>query len=325
MDWGERIEGMTSGYRDSCILVAALKTGIFEALGTGWRTPTAVAASLNLDPRATDVVMCALVAAEILVQDAGRFAIEPGARGFLLADSDQTMASIIGHNLGLMKAWVQLDEVLRSGQPAPRPERTADEMRDFICGMENVSRTSSEEVAAKVDMAGARRLLDLGGGPGTAALTFARAFTGLHCVVYDLPGPIGIAVEQIKAADLEERVTIWSGDFLTDPIGEGFDIVYISNIVHMLAPHEVLLLLEKARAALAKGGRVLIKDFFLDDSRTSPAWTAQFSVNMLVGTSGGKSYPLSEMLDLMAKAGFTDCTSVPVGRTSRVITGWLES
>jgi ubiquinone/menaquinone biosynthesis C-methylase UbiE len=325
MDWGQRIETMTSGYRDSCILVAALKVGIFEALGERWRSAPDIAAALVLDARAVDVVMCALVAAEVLRQDGDLFAIEPDARPFLLREGEATMASIIGHNLSLMKNWVQLDQVLRTGKPAARSERTTEEMRDFICGMADVSRKSSEEVAAKVDLTEARRLLDLGGGPGTAALTFARANPGLHCVVYDLPGPIGIAVEQIKAAGLEERVTIWSGDFLVDPLGEGFDVVYISNIIHMLDPAQTLLLLEKGRAALTPGGRIMVKDFFLDDARTSPAWTAQFSVNMLVGTAGGKSYTFNEMLDLMGQAGFADCHTIEVARNSQVISGRLES
>ena len=230
MEWGERIDAMAAGYRNSCILIAAMKAGIFEALGDGERTPAEVAADLDLDVRAVDVVMCALAAAEVLLPADGRFAIDPGARPYLLAGSPETMVSIIGHNKSMLKSWVQLEEVLRTGEPAPRAERTVEEMDDFIRGMENVSRRTSEEVADKVEMTGASRLLDLGGGPGTAALTFARATEGLECVVYDLEGPVGIANQQIRQAGMEDRVTTRVGDLLVDDLGHGFEEIGRSHV-----------------------------------------------------------------------------------------------
>jgi SAM-dependent methyltransferase len=325
MEWSERIDAMTSGYRNSCILIAGVKTGIFEALGNEARTPGEVAAERDLDPRATDVVMCALVAAEILQEKDGRFSLDPGAAPYLLTDSPETMVSILGHNRSMLKSWVQLDEVIRTGRPAARAERTVEEMEDFICGMENVSRRTSVEVAEKIDFSGRRRLLDLGGGPGTAALTFARAHADLECVVFDLEGPVGIAARQIEAAQLTDRVTTCAGDFLTDDIGRDFDDVYIANIIHMLSPEQTAALLKKARGALKAGGRILVKDFFLEDSRTAPPWTAQFSVNMLVNTPGGKSYPLAEMQDLMAQTGFRGFEMVDIARHSRIIVGYRES
>lgn len=325
MDWAERIDTMTAGYRNACILIAALKTGILETLGEDAKSSAEVAAQTGLDARATDVVMCALAAAEILVKDGDRFTIDPGARPYLLANSPETMASIIGHNRSLLKSWVLLEDVLKTGAPAPRQERTPEEIEDFICGMENVSRRTSEEVAAKVDLSGARRLLDLGGGPGTAALTFAKAHPDLHCVVFDLASPVQIAQKQIAKSGLTDRVTTKAGDFHTDDIGQGFDVVYIANIIHMLSPDETRRLLQKSARALVPGGLLLVKDFFLGDTRIEPAWTAQFSVNMLVNTPGGKSYILTEMRDLLAQTGFGDLETVPIARHSLVISARRES
>jgi len=112
---------------------------------------------------------------------------------------------------------------------------------------------------------------------------------------------------------------------ITDDIGQDFDVVYISNIIHMLSPAKTLALLEKAKAALVAGGRVLVKDFFLADSRVEPAWTAQFSVNMLVNTEGGKSYTFTEIKDLLARAGFGSLETVEIASNSMVIVGRRES
>ena len=290
-------------------------------MGEDWKTVAEAAAGAGLDERATGVALCALTAAGWVRQDGERFSSEPGVRPYLLAGSPETIVSILNHNLSMMHGWVRLAEVLRTGRPVRGQERTSDELKDFILGMENVSRRSSVEVAGKIDLSGARRLLDLGGGPGTAALTFARANPGLECVVFDLPETVEIAREQIRAADLGDRVRTVAGDFYADSLPEGFDLVYISNIIHMMDPGQTRDLLRKSREALVPGGRVIVKDFFLEDSLSEPAAAAQFSVNMLVNTDGGKSYSRSETESLLAAAGFGDFEFVAVARASGLILG----
>ncbi len=319
MDWTQRINDIASGYKNAAILLNALRAGIFEALGDRRQTPQEVASACNLDVRATDIVMHALAAMGILHKDGERFATDPGARAVLLDGSPTSMKSILSHNLFMMRGWAHLDKILATGQPLPGEKRSEQQMRDFICGMENVSRASARDVAARIDLTGAGRLLDLGGGPGTAAIAFARANPQLHCVVYDLPGPVSIAREQIAAAGLEERITTVAGDFHTDELGAGFDAIYISNIIHMLAPEETLALFRKTHASLTPQGRLLLKDFFLEDSRLEPAASAQFSVNMLVHTAGGKTYTRSETLGLLQEAGFKVLEKVDVPPHSEVM------
>lgn len=319
MDWRERIDGITGGYRDSTLLMSAVKSGLLDALGDEWATAGEAAVRAGLDERATGVVLCALTAAGILQQDGNRFRIEPEARPYLLSDSPQTLASIMKHNLSMMQSWAHLTEVLRSGVPARGQERSPDELRDFILGMENVSRRSSVEVAAKLDFTGAKRLLDLGGGPGTAALAFAAEHAAMTCVVYDLAEVVAIAEEQIAAAGLRDRVTTVAGDFQVDPLPGGFDLVYVSNIIHMMGPDETRLLFGKVNGALEPGGRIVVKDFTLEDDLTTPAVAAQFSVNMLVNTRAGKSYARSEILRLLEETGFGSFEIIDVARASQLV------
>jgi SAM-dependent methyltransferase len=320
MDLKTKIEDMARGYQMSAVLLNALRAGLFEILGEEEKTPAQVAAEGGLDVRAVDAVLRALVVGEVvLAGPGGSFRIAPEARPYLLADSPETMVSILGHLLHMMRNWSHLDHTLQTGQPPRREERDARQMRDFILGMENISRRSSRQAADKLDLSDARRLLDLGGGPGTAAITFARTWTQLQCVVFDLPDPVEIAREQIAAAGLQDRVTVQAGDFHEDDLGTGFDVVYISNILHMLPVEETRRLLIKARAALVEGGRLIIKDFFLEDSGLEPANGVIFNVNMLAMTSGGKTYLRREMLDLLEELGFGPPHLEPVATTSELI------
>jgi len=319
MDWSERLNNMVWGYKNAAVVLNALRVGVFEALGEDWHTADEVAAACRLDRRATEVVLLALAACDVVRLDGDRFSTEPGARPVLLEMGDTSQYFIYGHNLSMMRNWAHLEDVLRTGQPVPKKERSEQELRDFILGMENVSRLSSREASEKLDLAGARRLLDLGGGPGTAALTFAADNPDLACVVFDLPGPVDIAREQIAAAGLGDRVTTVAGDFLTDDYGTGFDVVYIANIIHMLGPDDTRRIFEKSRAALADGGRLMVKDFYLEPSRIAPAAGASFSVNMLVHTPAGKTYTREETLELLTAAGFGTVTSVEIGVMSSIL------
>jgi hypothetical protein len=292
MDARRHLDEMSRGFMHSAILLTACELELFEAMGDGAHTAADLAGPLGLDTRALETVLLALAADWFVLKEGERFRLNPEFAPYLLPDSPRTMIHILTHNYHIMQRWVRLGEVLQTGKPIPRDPNDESQMRAFICGMADISRSSSREVAEKFDFSPYRRLLDLGGGPGTAAITFAQKYPNLSCVVFDLPGPLAIAHEQIEAAKLAGRVATQAGDYYTDELGTGFDIVYISNIIHSMGDEETAMLIEKSKRALAPGGTIIIKEFFLEDDRIHPEHAALFSVNMLVGTEHGKSYTL---------------------------------
>ena len=318
-----RLDALVHGYQNAFILLTANHLGLFRALRGGPRAAAGLAAELRVDARAIELVLLALVAEAVLVRAPDGFGLAPDCASLLLPDGEGSQAAIYEHHFHLIARWAQLPAVVRTGRPAPRAQeaRDPDELRAFICGMADVSRASSEEVAAKLDFTPFRRLLDLGGGPGTAALVFARRFPRLACDVYDLPEVVAIAREEIARAGLAARVGTVAGDYFTDELGEGYDCVYVANIIHSLGPDQIAALFAKARRALVSGGVLMVKDFYLDDSRTRPASAARFAVNMLVGTEAGRSYTWTETKRLLAAAGFGEIRAVEVATASGVLTG----
>ena len=312
---------IAQAYRQSTVLLTACKLGIFGALGRETRSVSGLAGELGFDGRPLEMVLLALTAEGLLERDGGGFRLVEAYAPYLLPGSPETQASIFNHNLACLKRWARLDEVVRSGQPVPRAADgpAESELRDFICGMANISRASSADVAERVDLSGYRRMLDLDGGPGTSAITFAQRYPELRCVVFDLEDVIAIAREEIEKAGLADRVQTCVGDYFADEFGEGFDLVYISNIIHSLAPKATAAILEKSHRALVDGGAVIIKDFFLEDDRTTPAFGAYFSINMLVATEGGKSYTLTETREILERAGFGGFETVDVAMASRLL------
>jgi hypothetical protein len=75
-------------------------------------------------------------------------------------------------------------------------------------------------------------------------------------------------------------------------------------------------------AALVPGGRVLIKDHITDESGTSPAPAAIFSITMLL-FGPGRDYAYHEVRAWLLEAGFAkvDCDVLPPGLISMIVTG----
>jgi len=318
-----RLSETARGYQSAIVLLTACKTGVFAAIGRSARSVEPLARELGLNERALETALLALAADGFLLREGpDGFRVAPQYAPYLLPDSPETQVSMMNHQYACLQRWAQLESVLRTGEPAPREETGAvaeRAMRDFICGMANISRDSSAEVAQKIDLSPYRRMLDVGGGPGTSSIVFAQRYPDLRCVVFDLEGPIGIAREEIDKAGLADRVEARVGDYFQDDFGEGFDLVYVSNIIHSLAPQDTAMIVGKSRTALDPGGTIILKDFFLEDDRITPSFGAFFSVNMLVGTDGGKSYTLTETQEILAAAGFGDFQTVEVATASRLL------
>jgi len=99
--------------------------------------------------------------------------------------------------------------------------------------------------------------------------------------------------------------TYTSQDFTVDEtLPSGVDLVWISAIAHQNSREQNRDLYAKAYQALRPGGRIMIRDIVMEDTRTAPAAGAMFAVNMLVNTEGGRTYSLRETTEELRHAGF---------------------
>jgi ubiquinone/menaquinone biosynthesis C-methylase UbiE len=153
-------------------------------------------------------------------------------------------------------------------------------------------------------------LLDVGGGPGSYAIAFGQAHPEIEATILDKPEVLSIARRHVELAGLTGRFRFVAADLTRDRLGEGFDLLLLSNICHMLSPEQNLDLLRRSAEALNSGGRILIQDFLLDEDGTTPAFAALFAINMLVATTGGSSYRESQYAAWLRQAEFEDVRRV---------------
>lgn len=298
-----------SGFQMSRVLMTANNLGIFNHLKKPV-TAAAVARRIRADRRAVEILLDALTGLALLQKRNGRYRNTSLASVFLVSGKPYYQGDIISHADNLWDSWSVLDRVIRSGRPA----REAHNHRAFILGMHNLAVTRARDIVRQIGLKGVRRALDLGGGPGTYALELARH--GISVTLFDRDETISIARKvQREAGPLRGDVTCWAGDFITDDIGRGYDLIFASQIIHSYSEKQNVQLLRKCRRSLNSGGRLVIHEFLINEQRTSPVWSSLFAINMLVNTEGGRTYSPGEMRQWLLKTGFRSIrkTKVPDG------------
>ncbi len=296
------------GFQPSRILLTAFELGIFTALGSGERSSNQVAAGLRTDPRATDRLMNALCAMELLTKKKGKFRNAPLADRFLVDGKPERMSGLM-HAANLWHTWGTLTEAVRRGTSVlgrrPVGERDQDWLTSFIEAMHYRAVRQAGAVVGAMDLAGVKRVLDVGGGSGAYAMAFAGRKRGIHATVFDLPDVIRLTRSYLEEGGFTENVETVAGDYRTDDLGSDFDLVFLSAIIHSNSAVENRKLIRKCSGALRQKGRVVVQDFIMDEDRTTPPDGAFFALNMLVGTEAGDTYTESEVGSWMAEAGLT--------------------
>jgi hypothetical protein len=179
---------VSGAYWQSCALHAAVKLDVFTHLSDGPLDAAQVARRADAEPRAVAMLLNAMAAMGLLEKAGDVYANTETAARFLVREAPGYLGYMILHHHHLAPSWSQLDQAVRAGGPVRARASFGDpEVREaFLMGMFNNAMLLAPSVVAAVDLAGRRRLLDLGGGPGTYAIHFCQANPELRATVFDL-------------------------------------------------------------------------------------------------------------------------------------------
>lgn len=172
------------------------------------------------------------------------------------------------------------------------------------------SDTSFPTILPDVFATAPRRVMDIGANTGKfscAALAY-NATVQLHLV--DLPRQLAVADTALQATGVRERAHLHSVDLLdaTLPLAPDMDVIWMSQFLSCFSETAIASILQRAAAALAPQGQLLIMDTFWDRQRydiasyclinTSPYFTAMASGN-------SKIYESDDYIRLAQAAGLT--------------------
>ncbi len=318
----EDIYQTVNAFRQSRALLTAVELDVFSAVHAGARSSEEVAARCGSDPRATDRLMNVLVGMGLMEKEDGVFCNSAVAATHLVRGATDYLGNL-AHVSHLWDYWTDLTPAVRGGTK-PMQDSTADRgeewLESFIAAMHHRGVPQAPADINLIDFHDAAHVLDIGGGSGVYAMAMLRVKQDLRATVFDLPEVVPLTRRYIAEAGMEERMDTRAGDYNSDDIGSGYDLVFLSAIIHSNSPAENRGLLAKCAAALNPGGQVVVQDFIMDEDRVRPEHGALFALNMLVATTAGDTYTATEVESWMHDAGLRDVIvrDAPSGATQVV-------
>jgi predicted O-methyltransferase YrrM len=307
---------------------------IFDSLAHSPATPAELADRHGFDLRGAEILLSLLASLGFLVSHGGRYQVTEPARNFLLHSSAFYWGGVFARQRhtnpihgAIRGALVRKGHRIVGQSAAQAPveawetgQLDVETARGIAAFMHSHSLGAAMGMAQRVDFAGVKSLLDVGGGSGCFAIALAKQNAELRCTVMDLPAMCEIARDYIVAAGIASRVDVHPANMFQDGWPRGHDAMLFSNIFHDWGPETNSKLASAAFSALPAGGRIYLHEMLLDDTGDGPRTTAAFSALMLANTRG-RQFTFQQVKAMLEEAGFGDVTVVPTYSYYSVVRG----
>ena len=307
---------LCAGFVYSQTLLACVELRLFDVLLDQPLSLNQLAARLQLNRDACSRLLSAAVALR-LVEMRGEDRYGLGPLGASLA-RNPSLTAMIEHHRHLYEDLRDPTALLRgdTGETrlakywpyadAPDPAALSSDQVSEYSGLMALSQPLvAEEVLDAYAVAQHRCILDVGGGEGAFLQKAAECAPKLQLMLFDLPAVAERATASFARSGLQGRAAAFGGDFLSQPLPKGADLI---SLVRILLDHDdarVLRLLKACRDALCQGGTLLIAEPMVEPAdRIASAYFNMY----LLAMGRGRPRTTAHLTRLLNAAGFDDVT-----------------
>ncbi|HEV2710654.1 MAG TPA: methyltransferase [Edaphobacter sp.] len=316
---------MAMSYSRSCILCAAARLGIADALGNDERTTQELAQSCNADAASLYRLLRGLAVLGITSERSpGRFLLTPFGQPLRKDAPNSVWASVVFWSDLLADSWSHLTDCIRTGNTAmqimqqkgitSRWATAPDSNEIFRAVMGTAPAESYQPIASQWDFASRHVVADLGGGGGSLLAAILSTYPQLQGMLVDRPESIDAAKPRFQIADLAGRSKLIAAD-LSIEVPRGADTYILKHVLHGNTDEAAAKVLRNCRGVMDADARLLIIEFVLPDVISEPNPQLQrrlFSDLNMLAVTGGKERSAAEWSTLLQAAGFTTVQFVPV-------------
>jgi len=289
-------------------IMAGVSLGVFESLRDGRHTASAVAARLQLDADALELLMRTLVMCDYLEQHGNEFALSSLARQTMIEGAPMELVGYMKFNYEQWDFIGHLEEMVRTGRGVDFHETmtSPESWQHYQQGMLEAARFLAPVLASRVPVPkGATAMLDLAGSHGLLGAAICRRHPPMTSTVLDLPQAIPHARELARREQITEVVTHRVGDLLAGQYGSNYDVVLAANILHHFAPETNVTIIGRIRDAMRPGSTVAIWEIEAP-RRGSPVTSGDGAALYFRLTSTAATYHGGEYAEWLTAAGFHD-------------------
>ena len=309
---------IAEGFFQSSILSTLLKLKIFECIGEESKTLDELAAVLDTRPETLARLLNAGVVLKLLESTDGlNYRVASASRSVLLPSAGENYLGNWIRNLDYCRfALSKLDEAILKSEPVVDPSThlgvDEDCTREFTLAMHNYASLRGKELARFLDTTRSKTLLDLGCGPGTYAFHLGMQNPNLQLYLIDLPGVLEVAKEVQARYPNKNEVYYLPLDVVKDEIPGSYDMILVSNTLHMLGEQTSRNLTKRLYRSINPGGSLVIQAQYLQDDRLGGRWSILLDLMQLCITSEGRNHSVGETRRWLEEAGFSDIEFCPM-------------
>jgi O-methyltransferase domain/Dimerisation domain len=316
----ERIFQLATGFMAAKHLFIASEVGLFAALADGPAPLGAIAEATGIARSRIRVLADAMVAVGLLERDGDAYRNGPVAATFLGGKGQADLRPFLRFwNHVSYPLWTKLEDTVRTGRGQQGIALPEEQERIYLEGVEALMAGPAAALAAGYDFGRHRRLLDLGGGIGAWTIAILRAHPALEGTLFDMPEGADLARRRLGRDPAGHRATVVGGNFFTDPIPSGHDVVLVANVVHLYGPARNRELLQRVRAAVPDGARLLLADWWTNPAHTEPALAAMMAGEFLLFSGEGDVYSEEEARAWLNEAGWRPLNRQPLAGALSVL------
>lgn len=322
----DRLMQLAWGYAPTLIVATAVRFRLFEHLADGPRSVAQLTATTGTSGRGMSAILNALVGLRLLERRGDGYTLTPESAAFLLPGRPEYRGTFFHHHIDqLLPQWLQLEHIVRTGQPAVTTNRAGDAPAYFAGFVESLfagSYPAAQDLGRHLRIPEAVkpvRVLDLGAGSGVWGIALAEQSQQVRVTAVDWPRVLDITREMAVRHRVGGQFSAVPGDLFSVDFGQAYDVALLGHILHSEGPDRIQTLLRKTSRALVPGGVIAIQEFLPDDDRQGPLMPLLFAVNMLVNTEAGGTYTFAEISRWLRECGFRDPRSLAVPAVSPLI------
>jgi hypothetical protein len=269
-----------------------------------------LAAAMDTHPANTTLFLNGLAACGLLHKENGLYRNTPVARRFLVTGEPACLGPVF-------TSWAQMwgldgdvmSGLVKEGPPSPGAQAAASEemwgqYAELLAAVQGsgIARQMAAMVSGFPEFSAFERMLDLGGGPGLIGMAIVAAHPRMKGVVFDRPGVLETTARYIGVRKMEDRMETLGGDFVQDPIGGGYDLVWASSVFNFVR-QDLDPLIRKIFDALNPGGLLVSCHDGLFEERTKPEMMVlSWLPSALAGADMGMDK--GAVADAMRRTGF---------------------
>lgn len=301
----EPLMQMLHGTVRAKLLLTAVELRVFSSLTRPMGTDS-LAGKIQTHPESTRVFLDALTANGLLCKRNGEYSNAPLAEAFLVEGRPTYLGDVLIDNVEWTQSCIEgMTDLVKLGPAAAvRPSHSIAWPREAEihanCQRAGFAQRAAAIVSQLPEFPRTRKMLDLGAGPGLIGLAVVAAHPTMTGVLFDKPELVSVMQRFVREYELEERVTVVGGDFCSDPIGEGYDLIWTSYALSLEQLHPML---HKIRAALNPGGVFVSVAEGVTDEGTQP--TAVINAMLHNNLTGrGRMYEEGQIAQAMLDCGF---------------------